>query len=224
MNFLSHFYFDRHTTDANQVIGTVLPDLIKNAKKEWNIHPEKKSQEFSADSGLKSLLTGWKRHLEVDKHFHSSEFFRTHTENIRTAIAPILENSPARPSFVAHIALELMLDSLLLTEAVVEAADFYARLNKSSRDTLKAFLKINNISDPEIFFHFLDEFLDSAYLHSYREANNIMYALNRICMRLWAEPFTETQKLQLTAVLINYQEELKKVFMRIFEQIEARLN
>ena len=34
MNFLSHFYFDRNTTDPHQVIGMVLPDLLKNANKE----------------------------------------------------------------------------------------------------------------------------------------------------------------------------------------------
>ena len=41
MNFLSHFYFDRLNTDANVVMGVVLPDLIKNASKEANLYPQK---------------------------------------------------------------------------------------------------------------------------------------------------------------------------------------
>jgi hypothetical protein len=43
-------------------------------------------------------------------------------------------------------------------------------------------------------------------------------------MRIWDNPFSDTQKLQLAAVLIDYQEKLKKDFMQIFEEIEERLN
>ena len=224
MNFLSHFYFDRHTIDPLQVVGIVLPDLIKNAKKDWNIHPEKKEHEFLINNGLASIIRGWKRHLEVDKHFHSSDFFKEHTNNIRTAIVPILENSPTRPSFVAHIALELMLDSLLITESIVDAKTFYVLLSESDRNSLEKFLKLNNITDTHIFFNFYDEFLRAEYLNNYREANNIMYALNGICMRVWTDPLTETQKLQLTTVLIDYQIKLKNEFMQIFDQIDAHIN
>jgi acyl carrier protein phosphodiesterase len=224
MNFLSHFYFDRHTTDANRVAGIVLPDLIKNACKSWNIHPEKKTEKFFPEPCLSSILMGWERHLLVDKYFHSSDFFCSHTKNIRTAIAPVLESSTVRPSFVAHISLELMLDSLLQTESILNANNFYFLLNNSNRDALEQFLMLNNITETTIFFNFFEEFIEAAYLNSYREAPNIMYALNRICMRLWIEPFNETQKLQLTAALIQYQEELKKDFMIIFEQIEEQLN
>lgn len=224
MNFLSHFYFDRHTLDPLQVVGIVLPDLVKNARKDWNIHPEKQETKFLNDSKLNSILIGWKRHLEVDKYFHSSDFFKEHTAEIRTAIVPILENSPTRPSFVAHISLELMLDSLLLTESIVDATHFYYFLSESDRESLDQFLALNNIEDTHIFFSFYDEFLKAEYLKSYREAHNIMHALNGICLRLWSDPLSETQKLQLTAVLIDYQVKLKSDYMRIFDQIEAQIN
>ena len=108
MNFLSHFYFDRNNRDPNFVMGSILPDLVKNTRKDWNFHPQKDANLYSSPE-LASLLKGWKRHLEIDKHFHSSAFFSAHTLAIRTAIGPVLENSPIRPSFIAHIALELML-------------------------------------------------------------------------------------------------------------------
>jgi hypothetical protein len=47
MNFLSHFYFDRHCDDPHLVLGAVLPDLVKNARKDWNLQPERKAEEFS---------------------------------------------------------------------------------------------------------------------------------------------------------------------------------
>lgn len=224
MNFLSHFYFDRYTSDPDRVLGMVLPDLVKNARKEWCFRPEKHQEKFSGSKAMENLLTGWKRHLLVDKHFHSSAFFCHHTQLIKASISEILVNSPARPSFVAHIALELMLDALLLTDSVIDAEDFYDRIAAADRQELKRFFELNNVSDVQPFFNFLDEFIESSYLNSYRDAQNIMYALSRICMRLWAEPFNETQKLQLTASLVDYQFSLKNEYISIFYEIDSVLN
>lgn len=205
------------------VVGTVLPDLLKNANKSWVLHPAKRQQLFSDDPILLSILSGWNRHLMVDKKFHSSVFFLEHTKAIRTLIIPILEGSPVRPSFLAHIALELMLDSLLITESRIRAEEFYQHLEATDRGSLRLFLNLNGISDPDPFFQFFDKFISSAYLKTYREPHNIIYALNRICMRLWQDPLNEVQKLLLTEVLIDYQEGLKTKFIDIFNEIEGEL-
>src|SRR6476661_8863886 len=109
MNFLSHYYFDQTTADPYQVLGVVLPDLLKNADKSANIHPEKQPHLFEA-AELHNILKGWQRHLQVDKLFHNSEFFVKHTGILKNELKPILVESPVRPSFLAHIAIELMLD------------------------------------------------------------------------------------------------------------------
>lgn len=222
MNFLSHFYFDRHTSDPHIVLGTVLPDLVKNARKDWNLHPQKNETLFTG-SFERSILKGWKRHLAVDRHFHNSGFFIKHTNAIRTAIAPTLVHSQVRPSFLAHIALELMLDSILLTENVVDADHLYSNLSQSDRPALHNFLELNMLDDTPHFFKFYDQFLEARYLHSYRETHNIMYALNRICMRIWPEPMSDTQILQLSAILIGYHENLQKCYMEIFDEINSIL-
>ncbi len=219
MNFLSHFYFDRHNSDPNMVLGTVLPDLVKNARKDWNLHPEKKESLFTG-AIESSIFKGWKRHLAVDRHFHNSGFFIKHTNAIRTAIAPVLVHSQVRPSFLAHIALEIMLDSILLTESIIDADHLYANLRQSDRTALNNFLKLNTMDDTAHFFKFFDKFLEISYLHSYRETHNIMYALNRICMRIWPEPMNDTQLLQVSAILLTYHEELQGCYVEIFEEIE----
>lgn len=201
----------------------VLPDLVKNARKDWNPRPERKQTLFTGDEKLFSLLEGWKRHLAVDKHFHSSDFFCSHTRTIKSIIVPVLENSLARPSFVAHIALELMLDSLLLTEGIIEAGSFYEALSDANRPAVEKFLRLNGITDTALFFHFLDNFISSEYLNAYRDHEHIVYALGRICMRIWTEPFTESQKLRLTEVLVAYIDILKGHFLSIFLEIEEKL-
>ena len=224
MNFLSHYYFDRNTSDPNQVLGSVLPDLVKNANKLWNLHPEKKKEEFSQSYHLTSILCGWRRHIFVDNYFHNSDFFKEHTRKIRTAIAPILEDSPVRSFFMAHIALEVMLDSLLLTFELVNADDFYGHLNQSHRPSITRFLEINELEDTPRFLHFFDKFIEANYLNSYRETQNVMFALNRVCMRIWENPLNDIQKLQLTDILIDYLKHLELSFMNIFDDIDLRLN
>lgn len=224
MNFLSHYYFDRQLTDPNMVLGMVLPDLVKNANKLWTAHPEKAPEKFQNDPQLWAILGGWRRHLAVDKYFHSSVFFMEHTQRIRALIAPLLERSPVRPSFLAHISLELILDSLLILEDVINPSHFYSQLALADRKSIEKFLKLNSIEDTQRFFKFYDEFVEAEYLNSYRESHNIMYALNRICMRVWADPLNETQKIQLTAVLLDYQQDLRLDFMSIFDEIDILLN
>ncbi len=222
MNFLSHFYFDRHTTDPERVLGTVLPDLIKNARKDWNPRPEKKKELFQ-DPHHMAILKGWMRHLDIDKYFHNSAFFVNHTAAIRSLIAPVLSNSVIRPSFVAHISLELMLDSLLLTEQVLEAESLYSILRKADRNQLEQFLRITRLDDIPHFFGYFDTFLESAYLSNYRDPENLIYALSRICLRVWPDPINETQNLQLSAVLLAYYEQLRSEYLMIFDEIESRL-
>lgn len=223
MNFLSHFYFDRDTQNPEQVLGCVLPDLVKNANKAWNIHPEKKAHLFEDSEKLKSLLTGWNRHLAVDRYFHSSDFFVDHTQAIRKHIAPILENSVVRPSFLAHISLELMLDSILLTLEEINAFRFYDQLANAARPAVKQFLELNLVTDTARFFRFFDEFLEVNYLHSYSQSENLIYALNRVCMRLWSDPLNDTEKFQLNEVLLEYQKTLEGCYMNIFDDLDLHM-
>src|SRR5882672_11051779 len=111
MNFLSHFYFDRDTDNCYLVLGTALPDLLKNADKTVIIHPQKL---IHANPSINKIIQGWNKHLEVDRYFHSSEFFTHHSHRLKLKLLPAIEGSSVKPFFLGHIALELILDNLLL--------------------------------------------------------------------------------------------------------------
>lgn len=222
MNFLSHFYFDRNTPNANIVLGTILPDLLKNANKSWNVHPEKHIELFQ-EKGLNTLLKGWKRHLQVDLLFHSSSFFNNKMQELKRLLIPILKDSPVRPSFLAHIGVELLLDHLLIQHQKITINSLYNSLENVKEDDLTRFLLSCNITDTPQFFKFFNSFKSSRYLLSYQKLENISYALQRICMRLWDHPFTEKHTLDLTSVLEFYKNQLEIDFMVIFDEIESRL-
>lgn len=222
MNFLSHYYFDQHSQDSNRILGTILPDLFKNANKTWNPHPEKKPELFEQPA-MQNLLVGWKRHLLVDKIFHSSQFFEEKTKELKLLLIPILSESVVRPSFLAHIGLELLLDHLLITHRKIDVDSFYKNLANVTENDLNSFITLCNIEDKDHFFKFFNSFKSSRYLLSYQQIDNISYALHRICMRLWAHPFGEETKQDLTEVLEFYKNKLEENFMVIFDEIDNRL-
>ncbi|MCJ0742482.1 ACP phosphodiesterase [Pedobacter montanisoli] len=224
MNFLSHFYFDRHNSNSYCITGTVLPDLVKNANKDWNCYPQKHEELFIGEGKQLELLKGWKRHLKVDQLFHSSVFFQDETQKLKQWLIPFLEGSPVRPSFLAHIGLELMLDHLLVEQRLIDIHHFYHHLSSSKGQQLDLFLSKCNINDLPKFNHFYDNFLSSRYLLSYQKIDNISYALQRICMRLWKDPFDKENLSELTGQLLHYKKDLETNFMSIFDTIEKELN
>ena len=220
MNFLSHYYFDRTTNNCYHVLGTVLPDLLKNADKSIILHPEKLTQ---GDEKIRSLISGWKKHLDVDRLFHSSDFFLNHSHLLKKVLQPSIAGSPVKPFFLGHIGLELILDNLLLTTGIIKVSEFYRHLDSCEEEVIYRFLTLSGMKKPQIFLDFFEDFKEHKYLHTYAETVQVAYALKRICMRVWDSPFTLDQEEALNTVVISYRESLKPEFMRIFDQIETSL-
>lgn len=220
MNFLSHYYFDRDTSNCYHVLGTVLPDLLKNADKHIILHPEKLQH---PDNDVNSIIVGWNKHLAVDRYFHSSGFFATHSHELKKLLRPAIEGSPVKPFFLGHIALELIIDNLLLTTGKVKVDEFYDHLSGCKTETINEFLTFSGLKNTEVFFKFYEKFKASKYLHTYAETHQIAYALKRICMRVWKDPFTPQQEEAMNDVLGIYRDYLEGNFMTIFAEIEAKL-
>jgi len=220
MNFLSHFYFDREVDDCYHILGTVLPDLLKNADKTIVIHPEKLHHPNPA---INSIISGWNKHLEVDRHFHSSDFFLEHSHRLKVLLLPGIDGSPVKPFFLGHIAIELVLDNLLLTTGKVTADVFYDHLEGCDADVINEFLIFAGLKNTAPFFKFFEGFKSSRYLYSYAETQQIAYALKRICMRVWKDPFTPEHEAAVNQILATYRESLLDGFMPVFDEIEMLL-
>lgn len=221
MNFLSHFYFDRDTDNCYLILGTVLPDLLKNADKNIVLHPEKLKH---TNNDINAIIVGWNKHLEVDRYFHSSNFFTDHSHQLKLLLSPTVEGSPVKPFFLGHIALELILDNLLLTSHKITAGSFYDHLDRCDPAVIDEFLSFAGLKDNAAFFKFYEGFKKSRYLFSYAETRQITYALKRICMRVWKDPFTPENEVEINQVLISYREDLLGNFMSIFDEIANKLS
>lgn len=220
MNFLSHYYFDRDTTNCYHTLGTVLPDLLKNADKNIIIHPEKLRH---SNPAINDIIKGWRKHLEVDRHFHSSDFFINHSHQLKLLLRPAITGSPVKPFFLGHIAIELLLDNLLITTGKVSVGDFYAHLNSCNNEVIREFLNFSGLQDTDKFFRFYEKFKSSRYLETYVETQQIAYALKRVCMRVWNDPFTPQQEEAMNTILASYRSGIYDNFISVFSIIENEL-
>jgi len=222
MNFLSHYYFDKDNLNDYEVLGSILPDLLKNANKTWNIYPEKNEHLFQTQI-QKYLLKGWKKHLLVDKIFHNTAFFFFHQHQLKVELKEVIKDSPVKPFFLGHIALELILDHLLIAENKVDVSKLYHYLKQTSDKDIESFLYLNGLTHTERFFSFFESFKREQYLNNYIETKNITYSLKRICMRLWNNPFTAHQEEEITKIIDQYISKLREEFILIFDEIESQL-
>ncbi len=221
MNFLSHFYFDKETDNCYHVLGTVLPDLLKNADKTIVLHPEKLQ---TNKTEFNSIITGWNKHLEVDRYFHSSTFFKEHAHHLKNLLKPAIVDSPVKPFFLGHIALELLLDNLLITSKKIIVDEFYNQLMNCEKPVIDEFLLIAGLKETHSFHKFFEDFNKNKYLHSYANINQVAYALKRICMRVWSNPFTPKNEELMNEILAANRLELSERYVDIFEEIEIKLN
>lgn len=206
------------------MLGIALPDMVKNHNRLWNIHPHKHRERWTGNGILNSIEKGWIRHLQVDRLFHNSLFFNKKVEELKVHMRPVFEgNTIIRTSVLAHITLELMLDALLIRQSKIDAQHFYDHLGAVDEFEIVQFLSCNNIADPDSFLTFYDRFKTAQYLFSYRDNENIVYALNRLCLRIWNTRLTDEEYNMLSARLSLHFNELSKDYLFIFEQISAEL-
>lgn len=223
MNFLSHYYFERYSPNSERVLGALLPDLLKNVDKRYNFHPKRFEETLFAHPKTMWISEGWYRHVEVDKLFHTSDFFLQHTHTLRKKLDPVVTHLPVRASFLAHIALELLLDHLLIDHTLVNANRLYEHLEQVQKNTIEKYLRTIGEVDVQRFFIFYERFLASRYILQYADITNLSHALFSICKRVWTFENTDEDHVRLTERLQQYKEQDLLEYMGVFQEIQDKI-
>jgi hypothetical protein len=115
------------------------------------------------------------------------------------------------------------LDNLLLTTGKVSVDGFYALLGGCSNEIIRQFLNFAGLQDTDKFFRFYEKFKSNRYLDTYVDTQQIAYALKRICMRVWDDPFTPEHEKDMSAIITTYREGIYDDFILIFDEITTLL-
>lgn len=169
------------------------------------------------------ISEGWYRHVEIDKLFHSSDFFLNHAHALRRQLDPVVAHLPIRASFLAHIALELLLDHLLIDHTLVNANRLYEHLEQVQKSTIERYLRTIGEIDIERFLAFYERFVASRYILDYFDIQNLSHALFSICRRVWTFENRDEDHAQLTVCLQHYKEHELSNYLDIFHDIQDKI-
>jgi len=184
-----------------------------------NISPEQKP--------LVEIFAGINRHFEVDKIFHGSEFFKTHTEFLKNEILKndALSALHYRTWFLAHLFLELLIDRVLLKTLVnKEPQQFYDFLKNINEADIERFFvccgKENLLSG---FLQTRTRHLQSQFLFSYGDNEMFCRALLWLYKKANPSIFENNIPLQLTNLLLNAEEKLQQEICIFVNNLNTQL-
>ena len=136
MNFLSHYYLLPEKDNADNVLGNLLPDLMRGFTKIYK-------QEIKPNPVLQgsAILDGINYHLLTDAIFHEEDFFLKNCDAIKDNLNQ-KSIAPSRNFIVAHVMVELLIDQYLMEQEPSLADNFYESLNICSQNNLDEKLNI----------------------------------------------------------------------------------
>ena len=185
MNYFAHGY--QYIDDPYFMAGTALPDWLSVVDRRTRIRP-KHLRSGAADSGdprFARLVGGVKQHHHDDAWFHQSRAFTElswqFTVDVRDALPP---DQSFRPSFLGHILVELLLDSVLIEENPARLEEYYASIEGVDGFLIEQFVErlVGRRADHLAFF--LGLFCRERFLADYADDQRLVYRLNQVLRRV----------------------------------------
>lgn len=211
MNFIAHFYVDKHVDDGLFFVGVSTPDWVsifdRNVRVKANLLPL--IMENEATPAELSFYNGVMRHLEIDRDFHSSEFFAFETQEIMRLIDRHLgkERVP-RSFFVAHVLFELVLDKVLIQSEPSLLPTYYRHLESCSLKRMVQLTEWITSTPLPGYDAFLQRFIAKRYLYQYTDWDHLIYVLRRILERVRLRQVEYLYEPAFMRVLQEYEEGL----------------
>lgn|GEM_PF-1509468 len=218
MNYLSHYYIDNQPGNLYFNSALFLPDFARNYTRKFN-------NEIQGLTPFETQLQlGCLAHLNADKIFHPSSFFKKYNEIIAYELNKYnsLSHIP-RKWFLAHILFEMLLDRLIVKSNIAIAHQFYNDLEKIDTKILENFvLHFSNKNVAQLIKNF-EHFCKAKYLYGYAQNENFVYALSRVFKSGTGFEMSLNEKIDLKRFVILIEEkhfseiiivltELKEVF------------
>jgi hypothetical protein len=140
VNYLAHGF--RYIADPWVVVGTALPDWLRVlARRERPRPDEVRPLCDDEDSRVASFARGVIRHFDDDRRFHGSPVFAATRGDVARELRTVLaEAAGHRPSFIAHVLVEMQLDASLAAAAPGVVDAYYSAVASLDPEEIDAVL------------------------------------------------------------------------------------
>ncbi|QDT52038.1 hypothetical protein Pan44_00450 [Caulifigura coniformis] len=192
MNYLAHAlrFLDR----PYYVAGACLPDLLSVADRGVRLRSRRVEPMIPlAGVDEAELYRGVLQHLHDDDWFHATRGFAEVTGDIAVLFRKAIGTEHPTPcSFLGHIVMEMLLDSVLI-ERHPDALDrFYAAMEEVDPQRIQAAVNQCARQPTERLAPLLPQFNAERFLFDYASAEGLAYRLNQVLRRVRLTPLDET--------------------------------
>jgi hypothetical protein len=172
--------------DAWTLAGTALPDWLRVLGGRMRATPDRAAACVgSEDPRLSSLARGVRRHFDDDAWFHASPGFTEASSEAAALVRPLAsEVAGLRPSFVAHVLVEMLLDAELLRREPGRADAYYETLGRLDPDEVERVAAPIAIRAPEGLAPLVRTFLAMRFVADYADDARLAHRLDQVCRRV----------------------------------------
>lgn len=184
MNYFAHGL--RFVDRPYFLAGTAVPDWLAATDSRVRMRRRNVTRMMEhAESHRLEIAAGVLQHLDDDQWFHATRGFVEITGEVTRRIRTVLNGRDGyRPSFVGHIATELLLDGVLIERHPGRIDRYYQALN--GLDPVELQQTVNSMSprSTDQLARFIGLFLQTEFLRDYRDPGRLLTRLNQVMRRI----------------------------------------
>jgi hypothetical protein len=184
VNYLAHGF--RHVHDPWLVAGTALPDWLRVLHRRARVTEESAAARVAdADPRIAALARGVVTHHEDDRRFHGSAAFTETRRAVAQDLRAVLPESLGhRPSFVAHLVVEVQLDAAIEEQMPGCVDSYYRALGRLDPEEVERAADSLAPSGPAGLARLVRAFLSERFLADYGDPAAVVRRLDRVVRRV----------------------------------------
>lgn len=188
MNFLSHAlpYLD----DPLLAVATGIPDWLSVVDRKIRARGRMAQVHLDSDDvELRMVAHGILRHIEDDRWFHGTEAFVDTNMRLAIGLRELLPGDAGfRPTFVAHILIEMLLDSFWIRDDRGSAERYYAAIEMVGFETIQRCVNTITGKPTDRLSSVIERFVDARFLYDYLDHDKLLVRLNQVMNRVGLVP------------------------------------
>ncbi len=182
MNYFAHGvrYLDRPYFLA----GTACPDWLSVADRGVRLRSRRVAP-FAEEEGHRAeFAAGVLKHLSDDDWFHATPAFHATSGELARLFKPLGEDDGFRAGFLGHVAMELLLDAVLIERNPARLDAYYAAMNAVDAGEVQAFVTAMAPRPPERLPRFVELFRTVQFLRCYTDPPRLLTRINQVLDRV----------------------------------------
>ncbi|MCA9197817.1 MAG: hypothetical protein KDA87_09780 [Planctomycetales bacterium] len=184
MNYFAH---GRNYVDSPWFLaGTAVPDWLNVVDRKVRAR-KRMALEYvdHEDAELAQVAQGVVQHHHDDDWFHRTAAFAELSWQFTVEIRDLLgQDAGLRPSFLGHILVELLLDSVLSQQQPAQLDAYYAALEKLDVDRVTSAVETITGKGVERLTVLLPRFNAERFLYDYADDERLLFRLNGVMKRV----------------------------------------